>query len=45
MADATSVPALPKDATAESEGFQDGQYYKVHWFRSTIFQVIVVGEW
>uniref|UniRef100_D8PVA7 Major facilitator superfamily (MFS) profile domain-containing protein n=1 Tax=Schizophyllum commune (strain H4-8 / FGSC 9210) TaxID=578458 RepID=D8PVA7_SCHCM len=42
MADATSVPALPKDATAESEGSQDGQYYKVHWFRSTIFQVIVV---
>ncbi|TRM59342.1 major facilitator superfamily domain-containing protein [Schizophyllum amplum] len=43
MADTTAVPALPKDATAESESSQDGQYYKVHWFRSTIFQVIVVG--
>ncbi|KAL1746327.1 hypothetical protein HDZ31DRAFT_81341 [Schizophyllum fasciatum] len=44
MTDATAVPTLPKDVTAASEGSQDGElyHYKVHWFRSTIFQVIVV---
>ncbi|ESK94197.1 duf895 domain membrane protein [Moniliophthora roreri MCA 2997] len=37
MTDTVSVPQLPSDEQKEVAP------YKVHWFRSTIFQVIVVG--
>ncbi|KAK7034064.1 hypothetical protein VNI00_012495 [Paramarasmius palmivorus] len=37
MTDTVSVPQLPSDDQKEVAS------YKVHWFRSTIFQVIVVG--
>jgi hypothetical protein len=46
MEDSTYVPPLSKDIAdfrMDNHGTSDVQSYKVHWFRSTVFQVFVVG--
>ncbi|KIY50808.1 hypothetical protein FISHEDRAFT_38238 [Fistulina hepatica ATCC 64428] len=43
---ADNIPQMQKGASNEEDqvaSVDDSGYYKVHWFRSTVFQVLVVG--